>query len=83
MDENHQPKRWQLIKCFTACLLFLCLALPLFYVLSIGPAALLVGHTREHGGPLDRIYWPVLAVAENWPACDKALTWYLGAWMRY
>jgi hypothetical protein len=65
--------------CAIGCVALLFL-LPVLYVLSIGPAALIVIGKPFGARSLDRVYYPLGVLARNCERAEKALTWYMELW---
>ncbi len=63
------------------CILAFLVLLPVLYVLSIGPVALLY---RTTSAPpfVVAIYIPLLYVAETWDAFGDVLQWYIDLWTK-
>lgn len=60
-------------------IILLLVILPVLYVLSAGPAALLFMHGYVSEETLDIVYWPLDRAADRWPIVANALVWYLDA----
>jgi len=56
--------------------------LPVFYVLSVGPAAWLVKHKCLPETIVDTIYLPLLWLHENVKPARYLLEWYVALWER-
>jgi hypothetical protein len=54
--------------------------LPLFYVLSIGPAIWLHHRDLIPELPLTAIYWPLEWLADAMPTISAPLVWYVDVW---
>lgn len=68
-----------------AALVLILMFLPLFYVLSLGPAVWL--HDRGMMGlaatdALETFYYPLQWASERSPAVSQPLEWYVGLWDR-
>jgi hypothetical protein len=59
----------------------LIVALPLLYVLSLGPAAVLWHSEVVSGERLDAIYRPLFWMANQSPFFQRCLYWYIGLWI--
>jgi hypothetical protein len=57
--------------------------LPLFYVLSIGPAAWMMKHKHiPDNGTIETIYFPLMWLHENVNIARQLLEWYVAIWER-
>lgn len=66
---------------FAGICLLLLIALPIFYGFSVGPAAWIVFHGGFSEEWLERIYFPLIAVANGCPPFGAALKWYVELWV--
>jgi hypothetical protein len=57
------------------------LALPIIYVLSVGPAYRLTFYGRVPTDSLFMIYKPMFYMANQFRSIDHALDWYIGIWL--
>ena len=55
--------------------------LPVVYVLSIGPAALLAKHYPAAENTLGILYFPLMFLAKNCSPIESGLLWYTKLWV--
>lgn len=56
------------------------LMLPLLYVLSLGPAVMIIDHTGCGEDFAEVVYYPLIWLHENTPL-RASLDWYVGLWV--
>jgi hypothetical protein len=66
--------------CLWATVVCLLLSPPLFYLLSIGPALLLMESGSLPGPAFGRFYYPITWLTDRSQWFDAAMGWYLGLW---
>ena len=65
---------------FTSLVAFGIFALPMLYVLSVGPAATLVHSEYVSEEAIMPYYWPIVQLHDRVAWFERALNWYMDFW---